>query len=147
MKAREIMTPDPETVTPEEPISRAAQIMRTYDVGLVPVVSDPDGRNLIGVITDRDIAVRHVADAHMEDCTVGTHMTRENIETVEETDDSATVLAAMKRREVRRIPVTNKNGRLLGVIAQADVAVADEVPKEQVADVIRTVSEPAQPDR
>jgi CBS domain-containing protein len=147
VKAREIMTPDPEIVTPEEPISRAAQIMRTYDVGIVPVVSDPDSRNLIGVITDRDIAVRHVADSHMEDCTVGTHMTRDDIETVEENDDSATVLAAMKRREVRRIPVTNKNGKLLGVIAQADIAVAKEIPKEEVAEVVKTVSEPAQPAR
>ena len=147
MKAREIMTPDPEVVTPEEPISRAAQIMRDYNVGIVPVVSDPDSRNLIGVITDRDIAVRHVADSHTEDCTVATHMTRDDIEAVEENDDSATILAAMKRRELRRIAVTNKNGKLVGVIAQADIAVADEIPKEQVADVVKTVSEPAQPAR
>lgn len=46
--------------------------MRTYDIGIVPVVSDPISRNLTGVITDRDIAVRHVANSHMEDCTVGT---------------------------------------------------------------------------
>ena len=147
MKAREIMTPDPEVVTPEEPISRAATIMRDYNVGIVPVVSDPDSRNLIGLITDRDIAVRHVADAHMEDCTVGTHMTRDNIETVEENDDTATILAAMKRREVRRIAVTNKNGKLMGVIAQADIAVADEIPKEDVAEVVKAVSEPAHPER
>jgi CBS domain-containing protein len=63
--------------------------MREYDVGIVPVVSDPDSRNLIGLITDRDIAVRHVADSHMEACTVGTHMTRDDIETVEENDDTA----------------------------------------------------------
>jgi CBS domain-containing protein len=64
------------------------KIMRHYDVGIVPVVSDAESRNLLGVITDRDIAVRHVADSHMEDCTVGAHMTREDIETVKETDDS-----------------------------------------------------------
>ena len=46
--------------------------VRTYDIGIVPVVSDPISRNLTGVITDRDIAVRHVANSHMEDCTVGT---------------------------------------------------------------------------
>ena len=147
MKAREIMTPDPETVTPEDPISRAAQIMRKYDVGIVPVVSDADSKNLVGVITDRDIAVRHVADSHVEDCTVGAHMTRDNIATVVETDDAAAVMAAMKRREVRRIPVTNKSGKLVGVIAQADIAVSDEIPKEQVADVVKTVSEPAHPVR
>ena len=147
MKARQIMTPDPEVVTPEERVSRAAQIMRTYDVGLVPVVSDLDSMNLIGVITDRDIVIRHVADSHREDCDVATHMTRDDIETVDENDDSAKVLAAMKRREVRRIAVTNKNGKLLGVIAQADIAVTDEIDPEQVADVVKAISEPAQPTR
>lgn len=143
MKVRDIMTPDPEVVTPEQPISRAAKIMREYDVGIVPVVGDA-GRHLIGVITDRDIAVRHVADSHMEDCTVGAHMTRDNIETVRENDDSATVLEAMKRREVRRIPVTNERGVLRGIVAQADVAIADEIPKEEVAEVVKTVSEPTE---
>ena len=147
MKVRELMTPDPEVVTPEEPISRAAQIMREYDVGIVPVVSDPDSKSLIGVITDRDIAVRHVADSHMEDCTVGAHMTREDIETVNETDDSTKVLDAMKRREVRRIPVTNDRGAVVGVVAQADIAVTKEIPKEQVAEVVESISEPAQPAR
>jgi CBS domain-containing protein len=141
MKVRDIMTADPEVVTPEQPISRAAKIMREYDVGMVPVVSDAS-RNLIGLITDRDIAVRHVADSHMEDCTVGTHMTRDNIETVRENDDSAMVLEAMKRREVRRIPVTNERGVLRGIVAQADVAIADEIPKEEVGEVVKTVSDP-----
>jgi predicted transcriptional regulator len=145
MKARDIMTPHPEVVTPDQPISRAAQIMRQYDVGIVPVVSDTRSRNLIGLITDRDIVVRHVADAHMEDCTVGAHMTRDDIETVQESDDSRSVLAAMIRREVRRVAVMDKNGRLTGVIAQADIAVTPEISREQVAEVVKTVSEPAQP--
>jgi CBS domain-containing protein len=147
MKVGEIMTPDPEVVTPEQPISRAAQIMREYDVGIVPVVSDVGSKSLIGVITDRDIAVRHVADSHMEDCTVGAHMTREDIETVSETDDSTKVLDAMKRREVRRIPVTNNRGDLVGVVAQADIALTKEIPKEEVAEVVKSISEPAHPAR
>jgi CBS domain-containing protein len=147
MKVREIMTPDPEVVTPEQPISRAAKIMREYDVGMVPVVSDVGDKTLVGLITDRDIAVRHVADSHMEDCTVGAHMTRDNIETVRENDDSATVLEAMKRREVRRIPVMNERGALVGVVAQADIAVTNDIPKEEVAEVVKSISEPAHPAR
>ncbi len=146
MKARDIMTPDPEVVTPEQSISCAAQIMRDCDVGVVPVVNN-DGRTLIGLITDRDIAVRHVADGHAGDCTVGAHMTCDDIETVDADDDSEMVLDAMKRREVRRIPVTNANGRLLGVIAQADIAVTERIPREEVADVLKTVSAPALPAR
>jgi CBS domain-containing protein len=121
--------------------------MREYDVGIVPVVSGVGSKSLIGVITDRDIAVRHVADSHMEDCTVGAHMTREDIETVSETDDSTKVLDAMKRREVRRIPVTNNRGDLVGVVAQADIAVTKEIPKEEVAEVVKSISEPAHPAR
>jgi CBS domain-containing protein len=147
MKAREIMTPNPEVVTPEEPVSRAAQIMRDHNVGVVPVVSDTQSMGLMGIITDRDIAVRHVADRHTDDCTVATHMTRGAIEAVEESDDMATVLSAMKRREVRRVPVTNKNGKLVGIVAQADIAVSDEIPKKQVGEVIETISQPAHPER
>jgi CBS domain-containing protein len=140
MKAREMMTSDPEVVTPDEPISRAARIMRDRDIGMVPVVSDTSSMALMGVITDRDIAVRHVADAHANDCTVATHMSRENIETVEENDDSATVLAAMERRAVRRLPVTNRNGKLLGVIAQADLTDVRDISKERVGDVVTKIS-------
>ena len=147
MRVSDIMTPDPEVVTPDEPISRAAQIMREYDVGILPVVKDAASRSLVGVITDRDIAIRHVADSHIEDCTVGSHMTRENIETVRETDDSDKVLESMKRREVRRIPVTNNRGALVGVVAQADIAVTREIPKEEVGEVVKEISEPARPER
>jgi CBS domain-containing protein len=147
MKARDIMTPDPAVVTPDQPVSCAAQIMRDCDVGVVPVVSNDGSRTLIGLITDRDIAVRHVASAHAHDCTVRAHMTSGDIETVNADDDSEEVLQAMKRREVRRIPVTDRNGSLVGVIAQADIAVTDRIPKAEVADVVKAVSEPAQPAR
>ena len=147
MKAREIMTPDPDVVTPEDPVSRAASIMRDRDVGMVPVVSDTESMSLMGVITDRDIAVRHVADAHADDCTVAEHMTRDNIETVEENEDSASVLEAMGRREIRRMPVTSKDGKLVGVIAQADIATTDRIAKEDVADLVKAVSEPGSPSR
>ena len=85
MKAHEIMTSKPEVVTPNDPISRAAQIMRDKDVGLVPVVRDTSSMMLEGVITDRDVAVRHVADRHTNDCSVGSHMSRDRISAVDQT--------------------------------------------------------------
>lgn len=147
VKAHEIMTPNPDVVTPDEPLSRAAQIMRDRNIGIVPVVADRSSMTLQGVITDRDITIRHVADGHAEDCAVATHMTRDPIETVQENDDLATVFAAMKRRDVRRILVAGENGRLSGVIAQADIAVEKGVPDEQVRDVVEKISEPARPER
>ena len=141
MKAHEIMTSNPEVVTPQDPISRAAQIMRDKDVGLVPVVRDRAGMMLEGVITDRDVAVRHVADRHTQDCNVASHMSRENISAVVESDDVQTVMATMERAEVRRVPVTDKSGKLLGIIAQADIATCDDIPKAQVGEVLSRVSE------
>jgi len=142
MKARQIMTANPEVVTPDDPISRAARIMRDREIGMVPVVSDANSMKLMGVITDRDIAVRHVAHQCSNDCPVATHMSRDDITTVSEADDSDAVLAAMSRREVRRVPVTNPEGKLVGVIAQADVAISREIPSDQVGEVVRAISEP-----
>jgi len=141
MKAHEIMTARPEVVTPTDPISRAAQIMRDRDVGLVPVVRDTTSMMLEGVITDRDVAVRHVADRHTNDCSVSTHMSRDHISAVAESDDVSTVMATMERAEVRRVPVTDKSGKLLGIIAQADIAMCQEIPKAKVGEVVRMVSE------
>jgi CBS domain-containing protein len=141
MKAHEIMTSKPEVVTPNDPISRAAQIMRDKDVGLVPVVRDTSSMVLEGVITDRDIAVRHIADGHTNDCSVASHMSREHISAVDQSDDVQTVLATMERAEVRRVPVTDKGGKLVGIIAQADIATCDDIPKAQVGEVVGRVSE------
>jgi CBS domain-containing protein len=143
MKAHEIMTSKPEVVTPQDPISRAAQIMRDKDVGLVPVVRDTSSMMLEGVITDRDVAVRHVAERHTNDCSVASHMSREHISAVDQSDDVQTVMATMERAEVRRVPVTDKNGKLVGIIAQADIATCDDIPKAQVGEVVGRVSEPA----
>jgi CBS domain-containing protein len=139
------MTPDPFVVTPKELVSRAAQIMREHEVGFVPVVADNESMALVGVITDRDIAVRHVAEGHAGDCAVAAHMTSDDIETVKDTADPESVLAAMRRREVRRVGVVNRDGRLVGVIAQADVATADGIPKEEIAETVKAISEPAHP--
>jgi CBS domain-containing protein len=123
MKAREIMTSDPFVITQREPVSRAAEIMRDLDVGIVPVVDDPSSMRLIGVITDRDIAVRCVARKHGSSCTVADHMTSAHLGTVHPDDDVETVIAMMEREQVRRIPVVSEDNKLTGVIAQADLAI------------------------
>jgi CBS domain-containing protein len=147
MKARDIMTANPEVVTPDQQLSVAAQIMRDCDIGMVPVVTDTVSRTLVGLITDRDIALRHVAEDHRDGCTVGAHMTRDDIATVHDNDESFDVLDTMKRREVRRIPVTNDRGTLLGIVAQADIAVHRAISREDVAEVVTQISEPGHPAR
>jgi CBS domain-containing protein len=143
MKAREIMTPDPDVVTPTDPITRAAEIMRDREVGFVPVVGDRSSMQLTGVITDRDIAVRHVAAGCTHDCEVEQHMTASTMSTVGPDDDTSAVHDVMMRSQIRRVPVTD-GGRLVGVIAQADVAVKENRPRE-VGEVVERISKPARP--
>ena len=140
MKAKDAMTPNPDVVTPDEPLSRAARIMRDRDVGFVPVVQDRASMRMTGVITDRDIAIRHVADEHNVPCTVQHHMTASGIASVDPNADLDEVLGIMEREQLRRIPVIEQ-GRIVGVIAQADVAMKLDKPKE-VADTVRKISEP-----
>jgi CBS domain-containing protein len=148
MKARELMTENPECVTEGDTVEHAAQLMRKLNVGLIPVVDDSTSRRLRGVITDRDIAVRHVADGHDSgDCRVGDEMTSGSLYTVTPEDDDATVMSRMKEGQVRRIPVVD-NDRVVGMIAQADLAV--DTPDSSAREVERTIekiSEPARPER
>jgi len=143
MQARDIMTPNPTVVTPDEPVSRAAQIMRASDIGMVPVVDDRKSMTLKGVITDRDIVVRCVAEGHNPSCQVRDHMTSDEVDTVTPDDDVHDVVAKMERDQVRRIPVVS-DGVLAGVIAQADIA-RKVGPREPhvVQDLVEKVSEPA----
>jgi CBS domain-containing protein len=147
MKARELMTERPDTVTEKDTLKTAAQRMRDLNVGLIPVVDDAGSGRLTGVITDRDIAVRHVAEGHGDDCCVGDEMTREPLYTVTPDDDQSTVMAKMQEGQVRRIPVL-ENDRLVGIIAQADLAVeTSDASAEEVERTVEAISEPAEPER
>jgi CBS domain-containing protein len=148
MKARDIMTPNPECLTPDDTLSRAAQLMRDLNVGAIPVVDDRDGRRLTGIITDRDIAVRHLAEGHTDDCRVQDHMTSGRLDTVSPDDDVNQVFQAMERDQVRRIPVVEDGDRLVGIIAQADIAVRTQPPEsDRVDEVVERISQPARPER
>jgi CBS domain-containing protein len=147
MKAREIMTRDLKVVIPGDSLSRAAQIMREADVGIVPVVDDEGSRRLRGVITDRDIAIRHVADGHDTDCVVADHMS-DRLTSVSPDDDVEDVLRTMQREQVRRLPVVEDGDRLVGLIAQADIAVdlGPDRPRE-VSETVEEISRPTRPQR
>jgi CBS domain-containing protein len=147
MKAREIMTESPDAVIPSDLIQRAAEIMRDRDIGFVPIVDDRKSMKLAGVITDRDITVRHVAAGHPRECKVNEHMTGVGIETVGPDAEVGEVLDVMQRAQVRRVPVVESDGRLVGVIAQADIAVDADLKAEDVARTVEKISEPAEPRR
>lgn len=148
MKARDIMTSHPEAVLPDDPVTEAARMMREMDIGAVPVVGDRSGMRLVGILTDRDLVVRHVAEGHEEDCPVRHHMTERTepseFATVRGEDTVEYLMQLMRRFQVRRIPVLADDEELVGIVALADVArnVGPEAPAEVVT-VLREISEPA----
>lgn len=148
MKARDIMTASPEAVTPDEPISRAARLMRDLNVGAVPVVEDRSTMHLVGVLTDRDLAMRHLAEGHTEDCPVRHAMTKreepKQFYTVRPEDTIEYVMELMAEHQVRRIPVVGDDDRrLVGIIALADIA--REVGPRDPAEVVKLLEEISEP--
>lgn len=121
MRARDIMTREPFFVLERDPVWRAAEMMRHHGVGCTPVVADERSRRLVGMLTDRDIAVRCVARKHATECLVRDHMTGGPIRTVLTDDDVHLALQRMEQFAVRRVPVVTADGTLVGLISNGDV--------------------------
>lgn len=143
MKARDIMTPNPQVVTADDTINRAAEIMRDANVGSVPVVDDAGSMRLAGVVTDRDIAIRAVAEGRDGRTNVRDVMSS-RLATVQADDSLDRVTEVMKTEQVRRVPVT-EGERLVGIIAQADVA--REGSDKKTGEVVERISAPGRSGR
>ncbi|MGE5732195.1 MAG: CBS domain-containing protein [Gemmatimonas sp.] len=122
MIAREAMTISPAVVTTDDSIERAAELMRDWDTGLIPVVANLSTMELVGVITDRDIVTRCIAAHHLGGCDVTTHMTTHKLATVYPETPLQSCALRMEQAQVRRRPVVDVDGRLVGVVSVADIA-------------------------
>ena len=121
MKAQDIMSGDPVCVTPDTLLNDAARLMRDRDIGMLPVVDGDGSSKLVGLITDRDITVRHVAKGHKgAACKVREAMS-DDVTTCRADADVADVMNTMGSEQIRRIPVVDEREMLVGVIAQADI--------------------------
>lgn len=117
--AQDVMTRDPETVAPEAPLTEIAELMRDADTGMVPIT---EGDQLVGVVTDRDIVIRALAEGRdPEQCSAREVSTRTTI-TAAPDDDIRAVARRMREADVRRIPVVD-NTRVVGVISIGDLAI------------------------
>ena len=141
MKAREIMTANPRTVTPDTNLPEVARLMQQEDVGIVPVV-DSGSRNLVGVVTDRDIAIRVVAEGRDPSTVRVSEIMSTNVRTCREDDDVDDVMDVMGQEQVRRVPIVDDRGTLVGIVAQADVVREANDRKAE-----RTVEQISQPNR
>ena len=120
MKIQDIMSTEPSTVTPDTPITEAARLMKDHNIGMLPVVESEGSRRLVGVVTDRDITIRHVAEGHLSDCPVREAMT-DNVSTCKADENVERVMSLMAQEQVRRIPIVDERGELVGVVSQADI--------------------------
>jgi CBS domain-containing protein len=133
---REVMTEKPCAIDADKSVSYAAKMLRDEDVGVAPIV---EGDKLIGVLTDRDIATRVVADGKDPEQTTVREVASKNVVTVDPQQDLDEALRLMAQHQVRRLPVIEEDGRLVGVVAQADVA--READAEQTGHVVQEISE------
>jgi len=146
MRCEELMTPNPVCVMPHEMVDQAARLMQREDVGSLPVVDGEQSQRLVGIVTDRDLAMRVVAEGREPRSTpVEQAMSREMV-TVHTDDDIRKALDKMAEHQLRRIPVIDRQQKVVGIIAQADVAMRLNKDRK-TADVIKDISEPDGPDQ
>jgi CBS domain-containing protein len=141
MQAQELMTRDPACCTPEDSAQKAAELMSQHDCGAIPVVEDEQSRHVCGMITDRDITVRGVARGRGADTRVSDLMTRD-VECCPADADVADVERMMTDRKVRRVPIIDADGQLIGIVAMADLARSGGVDQDEVGHVVERISEP-----
>ena len=138
---RDVMTPGVRTVSPAQSLADAAEVMKGEDVGSVPVVEE--GR-LAGIVTDRDIVTRAVAERRDPQTVKVDEIASRDLVTVEPEQDLDEALALMASHQVRRLPVVEE-GRLVGMLAQADVAL--EAKEKKVGETVEEISQPTSTER
>jgi CBS domain-containing protein len=141
MNCQDVMTPSPVRCVPDDNVMDVARMMRTQDIGAIPVVADRLSERLVGMVTDRDLAVRVIAEGRdPRETAVRDVMSMQPV-ACRDTDVYQQALQAMGEHQLRRIPVVDAGGRLAGIIAQADVATRLAQPSTTGA-VVEAISEP-----
>jgi CBS domain-containing protein len=139
-KCRDVMTEDLVFSTPGDTVSKVAQLMKREDIGPVLIVDNEQSKKLVGIVTDRDLAIKVVGEGRdPQNTRVEDVMTRKLI-TCHADDNVENAMKAMAQYQLRRIPVVDENMKLVGIISQADVATRVDEP-ERTAEVLKEISQ------
>lgn len=139
-KCSDIMTRDVVTSTQEATIVDVAQLMKNADIGPILIVDNETSNTLVGIVTDRDIVLKVIADGQDAKTTrVGDVMSKKLV-TCRADDDVDIAMKAMAQFQLRRIPVVEDNMRLVGIISQADLATRVDAP-EKTGEVVKEISQ------
>jgi CBS domain-containing protein len=142
MRVRDVMTPDPASCTPDSTARDAAILMRDNDCGSLPVVESESSRKLVGTVTDRDLAIRGLAEGRGPETRIRELMT--DGPTSAATDDEVEIVReVMVAQQVRRVPVVDEHGLVVGIVAQADLARVEGAASDQeVGRIVEAISDP-----
>jgi CBS domain-containing protein len=136
----EVMTKNPVCCRPDDMVAKVAQLMQSENIGSIPVIENEQTQKLVGIVTDRDLALKIVAKGHDAKSTkVEAVMTRQ-IVTCQAGDDLQKALDAMAEHQLRRIPIVDNDNKIVGIIAQADVATRVNQP-EKTAAMVKEISQ------
>lgn len=139
-KCNEVMTKDLVYCLPNDSVVKAAELMKSENIGSIPVIENRQSQKLVGIVTDRDLALSIVAGAlDAKSTTVESVMTHQVV-TCHAEDDLQKALDAMAEHQLRRIPVVDNDNKIVGIIAQADVATRADQP-EKTAEVVKEISQ------
>jgi CBS domain-containing protein len=139
-QCNEVMTKNPVCGLPHDIVSKVAQLMKSKDIGPVPIIENEQTKKLVGIVTDRDLALKIVAEGRDPKSTTAEEVMTRKVITCHAEDDLQTALDAMSEHKFRRIPVVDNNNGIVGIIAQADVATRVDQP-EKTAAVVRGISQ------
>ena len=140
MKNSDIMTKDLVYSLPSDMVSDVAQLMKDEDIGPVLIVDDSnDGKRLVGIVTDRDLALKVVGEGRDPNNTRVEDVMTDSLVTCRADDDVENAMQAMAQNQLRRIPVVDDNGQLVGIISQADLATRLNEP-QSTAEVVKEIS-------
>jgi CBS domain-containing protein len=140
MTAKELMTTNPACCTMDTSLQEVARLMVQHDCGEIPVVESKDAKRVVGVVTDRDIVCRAVAEGKDPAAINAGGVMSSPAVTVKERDSLEEVVRVMEANKIRRVPVVGQNGDCCGIISQADIARSGS--RKETGELVREVSAP-----
>jgi CBS domain-containing protein len=139
-KCNEVMTKNPVCCLPDDMVAKVAQLMQSENIGSIPVIENEQTQKLVGILTDRDLALKIVAKGRDANSTKVEVVMTHKVVTCRAGDDLQIALDAMAEYQLRRIPIVDNENRIVGIIAQADVATRVNLP-EKTAAMVKEISQ------
>ena len=140
MKCNDVMTKNPVCCLPDDDVVKAADSMKRLDIGSIPIVETLESGKLVGILTDRDLALKVVAEKRDLETTKVKEVMTSKVVTCHMDDDVQKAMDAMAENQLRRLPVVDSGSRIVGIIAQADVATRLDQPV-RTAEMVKDISQ------